>query len=324
MCSAVRRTKIVASAVAALHVNVAQAQEFPLKPPRMVVNFPAGGPSDAIARPLAQRLTEIWGQQVVVDFRGGAAGNIGADHVAKSPPDGYTFLLITSSFFTNAAVTPTLPFDSIRDFAPITPVAASAIVLVANPSLPVKNARELVALAKRHPDKLTFGSSGNGGSLHLFAELFKLLAGVRMLHVPYKGAAPSLVEVVGGQVDMMFIALPSTLPQIKAGRVRALGMANAKRSPALPELPTIAEQGVTGYEVTSNFGMLAPGGTPRDLVGKLNAAMVQALQSNTVKERYAAFGTEAVHATPEAYTAFVKNEIAKWTKVVKQANIRGE
>lgn len=194
------------------------AATFPTKPTRMVVNFPAGGPSDAVARPLAQRLNEIWGQPVVVDFRGGAAGNIGADHVAKSAPDGYTFLLISGSFLTNPAVTPNMPFDSLRDFAPISPVASSGIVLVANPALPVKSVKDLIALARQHPDKLTFASSGSGGSLHLFAELFKMLSNTRALHVPYKGAGPALIEVVGGQVDMMFIALPPTLPHIKKDR----------------------------------------------------------------------------------------------------------
>ena len=221
----------LAVVTALLFAQSAHAQEqtpFPVKPLRMVVNFPAGGPSDAIARPLAQRVTEQIGQQVIVDFRGGAAGNIGADHVAKSPGDGYTLLLITSSFNTNPALTPNLPFDPIRDFAPVTPAAASTIVFVANPSVPARNVKELVALARKHPGKITFASSGQGGSLHLFAELFKMLANVNLLHVPYKGAAPGLVEVVGGQVETMFIALPQTLPHIKSGRLRALGVGNAK------------------------------------------------------------------------------------------------
>lgn len=300
------------------------ASAFPTKPTRMVVNFPAGGPSDAVARPLAQRLTEIWGQQVVVDFRGGAAGNIGADHVAKSAPDGYTYLLISGSFLTNPSVTPNMPFDSIRDFAPISPVASSGIVLVTNPALPVKSVKDLIALARKHPDKLTFASSGSGGSLHLFAELFKLLSHTRALHVPYKGAGPALIEVVGGQVDMMFIALPPTLPHIKNGRLRALGLGNAKRSPALPDVPTIAEQGVAGYEVSSHFGMLAPGGTPREVVARLNTGLVQALQSSYIKERYAAIGTDAVYSSPEAYASFIRTEIGKWAQVVKKAGIRND
>lgn len=300
------------------------AQDFPAKPVRMVVNFPAGGPSDAIARPLAQRMTEIWSQPMVLDFRGGAAGNIGADHVAKSAPDGYTVLLITGSFLTNPAVTPNMPFDSIKDLVPVSPIASSGVILVANPALPVKSVKELIALAKAHPGKLTFASSGNGGSLHLWAEQFKLLAGIKALHVPYKGACPALIEVVGGQVDMMFIALPPTLPHIKNGRLRGLGIGNARRSPALPDLPTIAEQGVAGYEVNSHFGVLAPGATSRDIVVKLNAGFTQATQGSYVKERYAAIGTEAIFGPPDAYAAFIKTEIAKWSKVVKQAGIRNE
>ena len=307
-----------------LGAHSAAAQDFPVKPVRMVVNFPAGGPSDAVARPLAQRATEIWNQQVVVDFRGGAAGNIGADHVAKSPPDGYTFLLISGSFFTNPAVTPNLPFDPIKDFAAVTPAASSGIILVANPSLPVKSIKELIALARKNPGKLTFGSSGTGGSLHLSAELFKILTGISMLHIPYKGAAPALIEVVGGQVDMMFIALPPTLPHIKNGRLRALGMGGAKRSPALPELPTIAEQGVKDYQVNSHFGILAPGATPREIVQKLNAGLVQALQSPYVKDRFAAVGVDAVSSSPEQYAALIKSEMAKWAQVVKKAGIRSE
>jgi tripartite-type tricarboxylate transporter receptor subunit TctC len=221
-------------------------------------------------------------------------------------------------------LTSNLPFDPVRDFAPVTPAASSGIILVCNPALPVKSVRELIALARKNPGKLTFGSSGTGGSLHLSAELFKMLAGINMLHVPYKGAAPSLIEVVGGQVDMMFIALPPTLPHIRNGRLRALGMGGAQRSPALPDLPTIAEQGVAGYEVNSHFGVLAPGGTPRDIIQKLNAGLVQALQSAYVKERFAAFGTDAVSSTPEQYAAFIKTEIGKWTQVVKKAGIRSE
>ena len=311
-------------AVLALINIAAQAQDFPAKPVRMVVNFPAGGPSDAIARPLAQRVTEIWHQPVVVDFRGGAAGNIGADHVAKSAPDGYTFLLISGSFLTNPALTTNLPFDPIRDFAPVTPAASSGIILVANPSLPARSVKELIALARKQPGKLNFASSGTGGSLHLSAEYFRILAGISLLHVPYKGAGPALIEVVGGQVDMMFIALPPTLPHIKNGRLRAIGMGSAQRSPGLPDLPTIAEQGVAGYEVNSHFGVLAPGATPRDLIQKLNAALVQALQSVYVKERFAAIGTDAISSTPDQYAAFIKSEMAKWAQVVKKSGVRSD
>lgn len=302
----------------------ALAQEFPVKPVRLVVNFPPGGPSDAIARPIAQKATEIWSQPVVVDFRGGAAGNIGADHVAKSPPDGYTVLLISGSFLTNPALASNLPFDPIRDFAPVTPAAIGGMILVANPAVPAKSVKELVQLARKYPGKLTFASSGAGGSLHLNAELFKLITGISTLHVPYKGAGPALIEVVGGQVDMMFIALPPTLPHIRSGRLRAIGVGSAQRSPSLPDVPTIAEQGVAGFEVNSHFGILAPGGTSSDIVNKLNAALVQALQSPYVKDRLAASGVEAISGPPDLYAGYIKAEIARWTKVVKQAGIRSD
>ena len=299
-----------------------QAQNYPTKPVRIVVNYPAGGPSDAIARPLAHRVTEIWSQQVVIDFKGGAAGNIGADHVAKSAPDGYTFLLFSSSFLTNAAMGVTLPFDPINDFTPITPVASNGIIMVGHPSLPVKGIQDLIRIAKKQPGKLTFGSSGSGGSLHLSAELFKMLAGVDILHVPYKGASPSLIDVVGGQVDMMFIAIPPTLGHIKNGRLKALGMGGLKRSPVLPELPTIAEQGLKGYEVSSHYGILAPPGLSRDLTQKMNQVFTTALQGDYVKEHFAQFGSESIFGPSDTYTQFIKAEIEKWKLVVKKARIR--
>jgi tripartite-type tricarboxylate transporter receptor subunit TctC len=301
-----------------------RAQEFPAKPVRMVINFPAGGPSDAIGRALAQKMTELWGQSVVVDFRGGAAGNIGADHVAKSPPDGYTFLMMSGSFLTNPAVQANLPFDPIADFAPITPIANGGMILVGHPSLPVRTVKDLVALAKKNPGKLTFGSSGTGGSLHLNAELLKLRAGIDMLHVPYKGAGPALIEVVGGMIDMMFIALPPTLPHIKAGRLRAIGVGSARRAPSLPDVPTIQESGVPGFDVSSHFGVLAPRGTSREVVNKLNATIVQALRAPDLVQQYAAFGVEPVSSSPDAYAQYIRTHIARWKEVVKAARIKPE
>lgn len=300
------------------------AQDFPAKPVRLVVNFPAGGPSEAIARPVAQRAAEIWGYQVLVDFRGGAAGNIGADHVAKSVPDGYTLLMISGSFLTNPALTSNLPFDPIKDFSPITPVASSSLVLIANPTLPVRSVKELILLAKKNSGKLTFASSGNGGSLHLSAEYFKMMTQINMLHIPYKGAGPAMIEVLGGQVDMMFIALPPTLPHIKSGRLRAIGLGGGQRTAILPDLPTIAEQGVKGYEVYSHFGLLGPGGMPRDLVTRINATIVQALQSPVVKERYLAIGSEAAASSADQYATYIKNEMAKWLMVVKKAGVKAD
>lgn len=313
---------LLAAAMIALPYEVAVSQEYPGKPVRMVINFPAGGPSDAIGRALAQKASELWGQPIVLDFRGGAAGNIGADHVAKSTPDGYTFLLISGSFFTNPAASAKLPFDPLKDFTPITPAANGGMILVAHPSVPARNVRELVALAQKHPGKLTFGSSGNGGSLHLNAELFKLMAKVDMLHVPYKGAGPALIEVVGGMIDMMFIAMPPTLPHIQAKRLTAIGVGSASRAPSLPDVPTVAESGVPGFDVSSHFGVLGPAGMPRPVVNKLNATLVQALRTPELKERYARLGSEPIHGPADEYGRFVAAQIRKWSDVVKAAGLK--
>ncbi|MGE5523742.1 MAG: tripartite tricarboxylate transporter substrate binding protein [Rhodospirillaceae bacterium] len=313
--------QFMVAALLACSAAGALADEFPMKPVRLVVNFPAGGPSDPIARALAQKATELWGQQTIVDFRGGAAGNIGADHVAKSLPDGYTLLFMSGSFLTNPALSTKLPFDPIKDFTPITPAAVGGMILVANPALPAKSVKDIIALARRHPGKLTFASSGTGGSLHLNAELFKLMTGIDMLHVPYKGAGPAMIEVVAGQVDMMFIALPPTLPHIRNGKLRAVAVGSARRSPALPDVPTVAESGVPGYDVNSHFGVLAPAGVPAPAVSRLNATLVQALKSAETRERYAVLGVEPISSSPAEYSRYIEYEISKWRKVVKSAGL---
>lgn len=313
-----------AAAVVALAAAPLHGEEFPQKPVRLVVNFPAGGPSDAIARALAQKTTELWGQQTIVDFRGGAAGNIGADHVAKSPADGYTLLFMSGSFLTNPALSAKLPFDPVRDFTPITPAAVGGMILVAHPSLPVKTVKDLVALAKRSPGKLTFASSGTGGSLHLNMELFNLMAGTRMLHVPYKGAGPAMIEVVGGQVDTMFIALPPTLPHIKIGKLAPVAVGSARRSPALPAVPTVAESGLPGFDVNSHFGVLAPAGLAPALTTRLNAVLVQALKAGDTRERFATFGVEPMGSGADDYARYIRSEIAKWVKVVRSAGLKPE
>jgi tripartite-type tricarboxylate transporter receptor subunit TctC len=316
-------SRTVAGSIAlALVVSAAGAQEYPTKPVRMVINFPAGGPSDAIGRVLAQKTAELWGQQIVLDFRGGAAGNIGADHVAKAAADGYTMLLISGSFFTNPAANAKLPFDPIKDFTAVTPAANGGMVLVAHPSVPAQSLRQLIALAKQHPGKLTFGSSGAGGSLHLNAELLKLTAGIDMLHVPYKGAGPALIEVVSGMIDMMFIALPPTLPHIQAGRLHPVGVGSAKRAASLPNVPTLDESGLAGFDVSSHFGVLAPGGTPRPIVEKLNATLVQALRTPELKERYARLGVEPIASSADDYSNFIAGQIKKWIGVVKAAGLK--
>ena len=315
---------LVASLIAALlaGANPTVAQDFPSKPVRVIVTFPPGGANDAVTRLVAQKATDIWGRPVIVDFRGGAAGNIGAELVVRSPPDGHTLLLIGGSYFTNPALTTNLPFDPIKDLAPVTPATASGMLLVANPALPAKSVKELIALARKHPGKLTYASSGTGGSLHLSGELLNIMVGTKMLHVPYKGGAPALIEVIGGQVDLMFTGIPPTLPHIKTGKLRALGIGGVKRNASLPDVPTINESGVPGFEVNAHTGFLATGGTPREIVNRLNATLVLVLQSPEVQEQFAKFGVEAVSSTPEQYADYIRSEISKWAKVVKTAGIR--
>src|SRR5512144_2335881 len=269
----------------------AWAQDYPTKPIRIVVPFPPGGATDLLARAVAQRLTEKWGQAVLVDNRPGAGGNIGSELVAKSAPDGYTLEMGTvGTHSINASLYAKMPYDHVKDFVPIILVAGVPNVLVVNPALPVNSVQELVAYAKANPGKLNFASSGNGTSIHLSGELFKVMAGVQMTHVPYKGSAPALQDLIGGQVQLMFDNLPPSLPQIKAGKLRALAVTTATRSPALPDLPTIAESGLPGFEASSWFGIVAPAGTPPAIVAKLNAEVAKWLASPEAQEKLLALG----------------------------------
>lgn len=299
----------------------APAQGYPTKPVRLIIPSPPGGPNDAVARPVAQKLSELLGQPVVTDFRAGAAGIIGAEIVAKSPPDGYTLLQIATAFTISPSTYAKLPFDPIRDFAPISLIATSHIVLVVNPSVPARTIKELVGLSKRQPGKLTFASSGNGTSLHLAGELVKIMGKVDMLHVPYKGAGPALIDVLSGHVDLMFISLPPALPHVKAGKLRALGVASPARAQSLPKVPTIGESGLPGFQVDSSYGILAPAATPKPIIAKLNAVLVQALQAREVKERYAALGLTPVTNAPTEFAIYLREEIAKWAKVARAARI---
>ena len=316
--------RVCAASIALLPAIAATvfAQEFPNKPVRIIVTFPPGGANDPVTRLVAQKLNDGWGRPVVVDFRAGAAGNIGAELVAKSAPDGHTLLLIGGSYFANPALIVNMPFDPIKDLAPVTPSTTSGMLLVSNPALPVRSMQELIALARKHPGKLSYASSGTGGALHLSGELLSIMIGTSMLHVPYKGGAPALMEVIGGQVDLMFTGVPPTLQHIKSGRLRALGIGSTKRNASLPDVPTISEAGVPGFEVNAHTGFLVAGETPRDLVNKLNAALVLVLQSAEVKEKFAGYGVEAISSTPEQYAEYVRSEIAKWARVVKTAGIR--
>ncbi|MFO1323129.1 MAG: tripartite tricarboxylate transporter substrate binding protein [Burkholderiales bacterium] len=297
---------------------------YPNKPIRIVVPFPAGGTTDILARAVAQKLTETTGQPVVVDNRPGAGGNIGAELVAKSPPDGYTLLMGTvGTHAINASLYKSMPFDHVRDFAPVILVAGVPNVLVVNPSLPVNSVQELIAYGKANPGKLNFASSGNGTSIHLAGELFKTTTGVQMAHIPYKGSAPALVDLMGGQVQLMFDNLPSALPQIKAGKLRALAVTSAQRSSALPDVPTVAESGLPGFEASSWFGLLAPTGTPKDIVAKLNGEVAKWLATPEAKEKLASQGAiVAGGLTPDDFARHIAAETAKWQKVVKESGAK--
>ncbi|MFL6647995.1 MAG: Bug family tripartite tricarboxylate transporter substrate binding protein [Sulfurifustaceae bacterium] len=305
-------------AVLACMGAAAYADDYPSKPIKLIVPFPAGGTTDILARVIGQELTKAWGQQVIVENRPGAGGNIGADVVAKSTPDGYTLLMGTvGTHGINVSLYKKMPYDAVKDFAPITLVAAVPNLLVVHPSVPVKSVKELIDYAKANPGKLSFASSGNGTSIHLSGELFKSMTGVEMTHVPYKGSAPAITDLLGGQVNLMFDNMPSILPHVKNGKLRALAVTSAKRSPAIPDAPTIAESGVPGYEASSWFGVLAPGGTPKPIVTKLNKEIVRILHSPEIKERLSGQGAEPVGNTPEQFAAHIKAEIDKWAKVVK-------
>lgn len=299
----------------------AQAQVYPSKPVRFILPSPPGSPADNIARPIAQKLAEVLGQPVVIDSRAGANGNIGADILAKSAPDGHTLLQISTAFTISAATYAKLPFDPIKDFAPISLIAKSNIVLVVRPDLPANSVKELVLLARQMPGKLTFASSGNGSSIHLAGELLNTVAGIDMLHVPYKGVVQGLVDVVGGRVDMMFIGVSGALPHIKTGKLRALALASSARTQNLPGVPTMIESGLPGFEVPSNFGILAPAGTPKNITAKLHSALVEILHTQDMRTRFAAFGVEPVTNTPEEFAPYIRNQIAKWAKVAKAAKI---
>ena len=309
---------IVGLASIGLSMPAASAADYPTKPIRIVVPFPPGGTTDILARAVAQKLSETWNQQVIVDNRPGAGGNIGADLVAKAAPDGYTLVMGTVG---THAINPNLyrkmPYDHVKDFAPIILVAGVPNVLVVNPSLPVHTVRELIDYAKANPGKLNFASSGNGTSIHLSGELFKTMANVQMTHVPYKGSAPALADLLGGQVQLMFDNLPSSLGLIKGGKLRAVAVTSTTRAAALPDVPTIAESGLPGFEASSWFGLLAPAGTPHDIVAKLNGVIAAWLATPDAKDKLLAQGAIAAGGSPEAFAKHIDSETSKWAKVVK-------
>jgi len=305
--------------LAALIAQPAFAQTWPSRPLRVLVPSAAGGAGDIVARAVGQKLTEAWGQQVIVDNRNGI---VGAEITAHSAPDGYTVMFSTSALSIRESVYRKLPFSTLRDFVPVGQVVSQSNVLVAHPGVPVKSVQELIAYARARPGELNYGSSGNASSNHLAGELFKLLAKVNIVHVPYKGLPQAVTDLLGGRVQIVFGSPSSTLPAARDGKLRLLAVTTPKRSPALPDIPTIAESGVPGYEFTGWIGVLLPARTPPDIVLKLSREVARIVQLPDLKQRFAADATESVGSTPEEYTAFLKTEIARWTRVARAANIQ--
>jgi tripartite-type tricarboxylate transporter receptor subunit TctC len=300
-----------------------QAAGWPNRPVKIIVAFPPGQATDQAARALAQRLSETMGQQFVVENRPGAASIIGSEAAARAPNDGYTLFMGSSgSLAVNPGMYAKLPYDPIRDFVPIGLALKVPFFLVVNPSVPAKSVAELVAYLKANPGKVNFGTAGNGASNHLSAEYFRSAAGVDMVHVPYKGSPPAVTDLLGGQISLMFETGPLTVPHVKTGKLRALAVASAQRSTALPDLLTIAESGYPGFEAVGWAGLLAPAGTPREIVTRVNAEMVRILASAELKERFVAMGAELVSSTPEEFDAYIRSETAKWGKVIKDVGIQ--
>lgn len=298
------------------------AQDYPAKPVRMVVGFPPGGGADVVARQFTPRLSEQLGQQVVIDYRSGASGNIALELLAKAPADGYTLMLTTPTVTVNPALYPNLPYDTLRDFAPVILTASTVYVLVVHPSLPVTSVKELLALAKARPRELFYSSGGNGAAAHLAGELFNSIGGIRLAHVPYKGVAAALIAVLSGETQVTFASQPTALPHVKQGRLRPLAVTSARRSPFTPNLPSIAEAALPGYETTAWFGILAPAKTPATIINRINSEMNRALDRAEIKTGFAGQSLESIGGTPEQFSTLIRDELVKWRKVVKEAGMR--
>jgi len=314
---------LVSCVLALVTAGAVEAQSYPARTVRLIVPFAAGGSTDIIGRTVGQKLNELWGHPVVVDNRPGGSTVIGTDIVAKSPPDGYTLLVTPAPFTIVPSLAARLPYDPAKDFEPITLINTTPLVVVVNPGVPARSVKELIALAKSKPGALNFGSSGSGGSNHLAGELFNAMAGVKMVHIPYKGNAPALTDLVGGHVDLVFNGLTSALPFIKSGRLRALAVTSLNRAGALPDLPTLSESGLKGFQAVAWNGLTAPARTPKDVILKINADVLKVVKAPELIERLKAEGSDPVGNTPGEYAAFLRDEIAKWRKVIQFAGVKG-
>jgi tripartite-type tricarboxylate transporter receptor subunit TctC len=318
-----RSLKLIAGLTVAALCSAAAAQTYPTKTVRMVVGYPPGGPTDVIARLVSQKLTQALGQQVIVDNRPGASGMIGAELTVRAAPDGYTLLMVPVTYAVTPSLFAKMTYDVEKDLAPVAQVAAAPFILVVHPTLPVKTVKDLIALDRRNPGQINFASASTGGMPHLAGELFNSMTGTKLVHIPYKGAAPATTDLISGQVTLMFNNMLSAMPQVKAGRLRAVAVTSTKRSAAAPELPTIAET-VPGYEASGWYGAFAPAATPRDIINRLNAEMNRAMKMPDVIQRLAGDGVEAVGTTPEQFAAYLKQEVAKWGKVVKASGAKAD
>jgi tripartite-type tricarboxylate transporter receptor subunit TctC len=316
------RRNFLAAAAALIVVSTATAglaQSYPSKPVRVVVPYPPGGSTDIVARVIGEQLSQSMGQRFVADNRPGAGGNIGMQLAAGAEPDGYTVVVGTTAHAINMTLFKDLPYDTVKDFEPIALLTEIPLILVVNPAVEAQSVADLIALAKERPGTLNVASSGNGQSTHLAAEMFNAMAGIKLTHVPYKGSAPAITDVMAGHVQLMFDTVMSALPHVQAGKLRALAVSSAERAPVAPDVPTIAEAALPGYEAIAWNGLFAPAGTPRAIIDQLNAEVVRALQSEKVKEQLASLGATARPTTPSDFSTYVRDEVAKWAKVVKES-----
>ncbi len=312
-----KRRLIFAALATALCLPVVQAQDYPNKPIRIVVPFPAGGTTDIITRAVAQKLSEEFKQPVIVDNRPGGGANIGADHAVRSAPDGYTLLMASTAHSINATLYPKMTYDPVKDFTPITMVAETAQVLVVHPSVPANNVRELIAYLKAAPNPVSYSSAGNGSQPHLSTELFKMMSNTQMLHVPYKGGPQAMTDLIAGHVQVSLATAPSAVQNVKTGKVKALGVSTKHRIPALPDVPTIAESGLPGYEASGYFGLVGPPQLPATIVNKINAAVVKIVREPAMSKYLSEQGADPITSTPAEYGSLIKDEVEKWGKVVK-------